>query len=144
MWAGSLQALVVLDYVLLINRMTAADVSLGRGREAVSSTTRNQSSSELQMGRNRNRAPPSPNRDEVPCLGSEGPHQLGEELPITITALFIIRNIKKPTHSLSLLELGGSVPTSDRRKESCFSLLILSHGAARLNLRSGPPAATHT
>ena len=57
------------------------------------STTRNQSSSELQMGRNRNRAPPSPNRDEVPCLDSEGPHQLGEELPITNTALFIIKNI---------------------------------------------------
>ena len=89
-----LQALVVLDYKLNIDTRTAAAVSLGRGRETLSSTTRNQSSSELQMGRNRNRAPPSPNRDEVPCLGSEGPHQLGEELPITNTALFIIRNIK--------------------------------------------------
>ena len=27
----------------------------------------NQSSSELQKGRNRNRDPPSPNRDEDPC-----------------------------------------------------------------------------
>ena len=60
----------------------------------MSSTTRNQSSSQLQMGGNRNRAPPSSNRDEVPCLDWEGPHQLGEELPITNTALFIIRNIK--------------------------------------------------
>ena len=58
------------------------------------STTRNQSSSELQMGRNRKRAPPSPKRDEVPSLGSEGPHQLQEELHITNTALFIIRNIE--------------------------------------------------
>ena len=38
----------------------------------------------------------------------------------------------------------GIVPTSDRREEPCLSLLILSHGASRLNLRSGPPAATHT
>ena len=58
------------------------------------STTRNQSSSELQMGRNRNRAPTSSDRDEVPYLGSEGPHQLQEELHITNTALFIIRNIE--------------------------------------------------
>ena len=88
-----LQALVVLDYKLIIVMRTATVVFLGRRREALSSTTRNQSSSELQMGRNQNRAPPSPNRDEVPCLGSEGPHQLGEELPITNTALFIIKNI---------------------------------------------------
>ena len=64
------------------------------GGEAVSSTTRNQSSSELQMGRNRNRDPPSPNRDEDPCLGSEDPPQLREELPRTYTVRFIIRNIK--------------------------------------------------
>ena len=57
--------LVVLDYELIIDSRTAADVQLGRGREAVSSTTRNQSSSELQMGRNRNRDPPSTNRDEA-------------------------------------------------------------------------------
>ena len=57
-------------------------------------TLGNQSSSELQMGRNRNRAPTSSDRDEVPYLGSEGPHQLQEELHITNTALFIIRNIE--------------------------------------------------
>ena len=42
---GPLQALVVLDYKLTIDRRTPADVKLGRGGEAVSSTTRNQSSS---------------------------------------------------------------------------------------------------
>ena len=89
----SLQALVVLDYELIIDSRTAADVQLGRGREAVSSTTRNQSSSELQMGRNRNRDPPSPNRDEDPYLVSEDPPQLREELTRTCAALFIIKNI---------------------------------------------------
>ena len=64
------------------------------GGEAVSSTTRNQSSSELQKGRNQNRDPPSPNRDEDPCLGSEDPPQLREELPRTYTVRFIIKNIK--------------------------------------------------
>ena len=56
-------------------------------------TLGNQGSSQLQMGGNRKRAPPSPKRDEVPSLDWEGPHQLGEELPITNTALFIIKNI---------------------------------------------------
>ena len=60
----------------------------------MSSTTRNQSSSELQMGRNRNRDPPSPNRDEDPYLVSEDPPQLkGGGVPRTCEALFIIKNI---------------------------------------------------
>ena len=88
-----LQALVVLDYKLIIDRRTPADVLLGRGGEAVSSTTRNQSSSQLQMGGNRNRAPRSPSREEGPYWGSEGPHQLREELPRIFAALFIIKNI---------------------------------------------------
>ena len=37
MGGGILQALVVLDYKLIIDSRTAADVQLGRGREAVSS-----------------------------------------------------------------------------------------------------------
>ena len=37
--------------------------------------------------------PPSPNRDEGPCLGSEGPPQLREELTRTYTVRFIIKNI---------------------------------------------------
>ena len=56
-------------------------------------TLGNQGSSELQKGRNRNRDLPSPNRDEDPCLGSEDPPQLREELPRTYAALFIIQNI---------------------------------------------------
>ena len=42
-------------------------VLLGRRREALSSTTRNQSSSQLQKGANQNRGPPTLNRDEDPC-----------------------------------------------------------------------------
>ena len=57
-------------------------------------TLGNQGSSELQMGRNRNRDPPSPNREEDPYLGSEDPPQLREELPFIHTAHFIIKNIK--------------------------------------------------
>ena len=51
-WLAPLQALVVLDFKLTIDNRTAADVQLGRRGEAVSSTTRNQSSSQLQMGPN--------------------------------------------------------------------------------------------
>ena len=50
MYPGPLQALVVLDCKLSIDRRTPADVQLGRRGEAVSSTTRNQSSSELPIG----------------------------------------------------------------------------------------------
>ena len=57
-------------------------------------TLGNQGSSELQMGRNRNRDPPSPNREEDPYLSSEDPPQLREELPFIHTARFIIKNIK--------------------------------------------------
>ena len=46
---GPLQALVVQDFELTLDNMTAADVQLGRRGEAVSRTTRNQSSSELPM-----------------------------------------------------------------------------------------------
>ena len=63
------------------------------GGEAVSSTTRNQSSSQLPMGGNRSRAPRSPNREEGPYWSWEGPPQLREELPRTYAALFIIQNI---------------------------------------------------
>ena len=66
---------------------------LGRRGEAVSSTTRNQSSSELQMGGNRKRDPRSPRREEGPYWSSEGPPQLREELPFINTARFIIKPI---------------------------------------------------
>ena len=64
--ARALQALVVLDYILIIVMRTAAGVLLGRRREALSSTTRNQSSSQLQKGANQNRGPPTLSRDEDP------------------------------------------------------------------------------
>ena len=83
-------------------------------------TLGNQGSSQLQMGGNRNRAPPSPNRDEVPCLDSEGPHQLGEELPIKNTALFIIRNIKK--HHLTVYPCWSS--EGPRQLPLQFTVLI--------------------
>ena len=86
MWA--LQALVVLDYKLTIDNRTAADVQLRRREEAVSSTTRNQSSSELPMGGMQNRDPPRPNRDEDPCLVSEDPPQLKEGLPRTYCVFY--------------------------------------------------------
>ena len=70
-------------------------------------TLGNQGSSELQKGRNRNRAPPSPNRDEGPCLGSEGPTQLREELTRTYTVRFIIKNIKNI--------IPQSIPVGSRR-----------------------------
>ena len=60
----------------------------------MSSTTRNQSSSELPMGGMQNRASPSPNRDEKPCLVSEKPPQLREGLPGTYAVFFIIKNIR--------------------------------------------------
>ena len=56
-------------------------------------TLGNQGSSELQMGRNQNRDPPSPNREEDPYLSSEDPPQLREELPFIHTARFIIKPI---------------------------------------------------
>ena len=92
--SGPLQALVVLDFELTLDNMTAADVQLGRRGEAVSSTTRNQSSSELPMGGMEKRDPPRPNRDEGPYLASEGPPQLREGLPRTYTVFFIIKNIR--------------------------------------------------
>ena len=63
----------------------AADRGVGELRLM---TLGNQGSSELQKGRNRNRDPPSPNRDEDPCLGSEDPPQLREELPRTNTLFY--------------------------------------------------------
>ena len=89
MHSSCLESLYLLS---LYNELSAA-VQRGVG-ELRLMTLGNQGSSQLQMGGNRNRAPPSSNRDEVPCLDWEGPHQLGEELPITNTALFIIRNIE--------------------------------------------------
>ena len=88
----ALQALVVLDYILIIVMRTAAGVLLGRRREALSSTTRNQSSSQLQKGANQNRGPPTLNRDEDPCWVWEDPHQLMQELPRTKATRFIIKN----------------------------------------------------
>ena len=81
----------------------------------MSSTTRNQSSSELQMGRNRNRDPPSSNRDEDPYLGSEDPPQSREELPGTCAALFFIKNITNhyPTVDPNVLKvISSSLPAS--------------------------------
>ena len=61
-----LQALVVLNYELIIVMKTAAAVLLGTRREALFSTTRNHSSSQLHKGANQNRAPPTLSRDEDP------------------------------------------------------------------------------
>ena len=70
-----------LDYKLIIVMKTGAGVWLGRRREAVSSTTRNQSASQLQMGASQKRAPPSPRRDEAPSWDWEVPLQILEQLP---------------------------------------------------------------
>ena len=75
--------------------MTAAGVQLGRRWEAVSSTTRNQSFSELPMGGMQNRAAPSPKRDEQPYWVSEKPPQLREGLPGTYAVYFYHQNIRK-------------------------------------------------
>ena len=53
--------------VLNIVMKTAVALLLGERREALSSTTRNHSSSQLQKGANQNRGPPTLNRDEDPC-----------------------------------------------------------------------------
>ena len=92
---GSLQALVVLDFKLTIDNRTAVGVQLGRRGEAVSSTTRNHSFSELPMGGMEKRAAPSPKRDEQPYWVSEKPPQLREGLPGTYAVFFIIKNIRK-------------------------------------------------
>ena len=88
MHSSCLESLYLLS---LYNELSAA-VQRGVG-ELRLMTLGNQGSSQLQMGGNRNRAPPSPNRDEVPCLDWEGPHQLREELHFTNAALFIIKII---------------------------------------------------
>ena len=80
-------------YLLSLYDELSAAVDGGVGELGLM-TLGNQGSSELQKGRNQNRDPPSPNRDEDPCLGSEDPPQLREELPRTYTVRFIIRNIK--------------------------------------------------
>ena len=69
--------------------MTAAGVQLGRRGEAVSSTTRNHSFSELPMGGMEKRAAPSPKRDEQPYWVSEKPPQLREGLPGTYAVFFL-------------------------------------------------------
>ena len=74
--ARPLQALVVLDFKLTVDNRTAADVQLGRRGEAVSSTTRNHSSSQLQMGPNQKRGPRTLRRDEDPSWDCEDPLQL--------------------------------------------------------------------
>ena len=74
-------------------------------------TLGNQGSSQLQMGGSRNRAPPSPNRDEVPCLDWEGPHQLREELYFTNAALFIIQ---RPSKQSTAVAAGEAPPSSSR------------------------------
>ena len=62
----ALQAFLVLDYELSIVMKTAAAVLLGRRREALFSTTRNHSSSQLHKGASQNRGPPTLSRDEDP------------------------------------------------------------------------------
>ena len=89
---GPLQALVVLDYKLIIVMRTATVVFLGRRREALSSTTRNQSSSQLQKGANQNRGSPTLNRDEDPCWVWENPLQLAQELICTKAVFFLNQN----------------------------------------------------
>ena len=63
---------------------TATAVFRGRRREALSSTTRNQSSSQLQTGANQKEGPPTLREDE-------DPPQLVQELPRTGAPLFIIK-----------------------------------------------------
>ena len=93
-----LQALVVLDFKLTIDNRTAVGVQLGRRGEAVSSTTRNHSFSELPMGGMEKRAAPSPKRDEQPYWVSEKPPQLREGLPGTY-AVFLDTHVSlAPTH----------------------------------------------
>ena len=71
---------------------TATVVFLGRRREALSSTTRNQSSSQLQKGANQNRGSPTLNRDENPCWVWENPPQLAQELICTKAVFFLNQN----------------------------------------------------
>ena len=78
-----------------MDNRTAEDMLLGRRGEAVSSTTRNHSFSELPMGGMEKRAAPSPKRDEQPYWVSEKPPQLREGLPGTYAVFFIIKNIRK-------------------------------------------------
>ena len=80
-------------YLLSLYDELSAAVDGGVGELGLM-TLGNQGSSELQMGRNRNRDPPSPNREEDPYLSSADPPQLREELPFINTARFIIKPIK--------------------------------------------------
>ena len=59
----------------------------------MSSTTRNHSSSQLQMGPNQKRGPPTLRRDEDPSWDCEDPLQLLEEAPGAHAMLFIIKII---------------------------------------------------
>ena len=74
-------------YLLSLYDELSAAVDGGVGELGLM-TLGNQGSSELQKGRNQNRDPPSPNRDEDPCLDSEDPPQLREELPRTYTLFY--------------------------------------------------------
>ena len=62
---------------------TAVALLLGERREALSSTTRNHSSSQLHKGASQNRGPPTLNRDEDPCWVWEDPLQRVQALPPT-------------------------------------------------------------
>ena len=95
-------------YLLSLYDELSAAVDGGVGELGLM-TLGNQGSSELQKGRNQNRDPPSPNRDEDPCLDSEDPPQLREELP-RIYAVHLSSKTLKTSPSRSLLELGGSFP----------------------------------
>ena len=73
-------------------------------------TLGNHSFSELPMGGMQNRASPSPNRDEKPCLVSEKPPQLREGLPRTYTVFFIIKTLE----TIISLAAGEAPPSSNR------------------------------
>ena len=82
---------------------TAAAVFLGRRREALSSTTRNQSSSMLQMGSSRNRDPLKLSRDEDPSWDLEDPPKPRRKPSRTYSVLFISKTFK--THHLAVTSL---------------------------------------
>ena len=67
---------------------TAVALLLGERREALSSTTRNHSSSQLHKGASQNRGPPTLNRDEDPCWVWEDPLQRVQALPPTKSNAF--------------------------------------------------------
>ena len=78
--------------MLLTLKRTAAGVE--RGGESVSSTTRNQSSSQLPMGTSGGRDPPTSRRDEDPSWGWEDPVPPGGEAATILSMLFIIKMVK--------------------------------------------------